>query len=104
MHVLEYLRQWRIGDYSVFDSVLTVIALLFLAPWLTKLCARFGVRVPVRNWYFLALPVSLVAHVLTGRYTPLTLQVLDPHGHVVVKIVMVALLALGLWGIKKIPA
>lgn len=104
MHILEYLRQWRIGDYSVFDSVMTVIALLFLAPWLTKLCARFGVRVPVRNWYFLALPASFLAHVLTGRYTPLTLQVLDPHGHVIAKIVIVVLLVAGIWGIKKMPA
>jgi|GEM_PF-3210061 len=102
--MLTYLRQWRIADYSVFDSVLTLVALVFLAPWLSRLCRRVGWIVPLRAWYFFALPVSLLAHVLTGRFTPLTLQFLDPSGHIFVKVFMIALLALGFVGVKKTSA
>lgn len=56
--------------------------------------------IPKKNWLFLTLPVGIIFHLLVGKITPLTKNVLDIHGHYFLKILILVLLVLGVRGIK----
>lgn len=99
---IEYLRQFRIGQYAVFDFAITFIGFYLLAPLLSKLFRKLKIEIPKRNWLFLALPIGFLTHLLFGRITPMTANLLDLHAHYLLKLVMLALLVLGLKDIKRV--
>ncbi|MFH2232258.1 MAG: hypothetical protein ABII13_03770 [Patescibacteria group bacterium] len=102
MFSIEYLRQFRIGSYAIFDFAVTFLGIYLLSPLLSKLFRKLRIDVPKRNWLYLALPISIVAHLLVGEITPMTKNFLDIHGHYILKILIVSLLVLGIKGIKII--
>ena len=102
MNTIDFLRQFRVGEYAIFDLVVSFLGVYLLSPLLTKLFAKFGIDIPKINWLFLTLPISVLIHVLFGRMTPMTRYFLDLHGHYLLKILILALLILGLRGIKII--
>jgi len=102
MNPIEYLRQFRIGGFAVFDLTVAFLGMLALSPLLSGLCKRLGIHVPKRNWVILTLPISVLVHVLVGSMTPLTKDVLDPSGHYMAKSIIVVCIFFGVTGIRRI--
>ena len=102
MNTIESLRQFRFGEYAIFDFAVTFIAIYLLSPLLSKLFLKLKVNIPKRSWLFLALPISIIAHLLVGNITPMTADFIDINGHYLLKILIIGLLALGMKDIKII--
>ncbi len=100
MITIEYLRQFRIGEYAVFDIVISFLGIYLLSPLLSKLFLKFRIEIPKRNWLFLTLPIGILVHLLTGNMTLMTKDFMDIHSHYVLKILILVLLILGIKGIK----
>lgn len=100
---LEFLRQFRIGGYAIFDLAVSFLALYLLAPLLSKLFLKIKLNIPKLNWLFLTLPISIVIHLLVGNITPMTKNFFDLNAHYVLKILILGSLYLGIRGVKIIP-
>lgn len=101
MNPIDHLRQFRVGGFAMFDFAAGFLGMLLLSPLLSWLAGKAGVRVPRRNWVILMLPISVLAHVLAKTFTPLTKDFLDPNGHHLVKLIVLACCVLGATGIKR---
>jgi hypothetical protein len=99
---LEVLRQFRLGEYAIFDLTVTFIGMALLAPLLSKLFLKFKIEIPKKNWIILALPIGILAHLLVGRLTPMTRNFLDLNSHYLLKVLIIGLSILGLRNIKKL--
>ena len=99
---IEYLRQFRLSGYAIFDFIAVFLGFLILAPLLSKLFLKLKLDVPKRNWIFLSLPISIPVHLLVGQITPMTRDFFNIHDHYILKIILITLLILGLKGIKLI--
>ena len=99
---IEYIRQFRLSGYAIFDFVAVFLGFCILAPLLSKLFLKFRLDIPKKNWFFLSLPMSIPIHLLVGQMTPMTRDFLDVKGHYLLKIIILSLLILGLRGIKKV--
>jgi hypothetical protein len=97
---LEFLRQFRIAEYAVFDFAVSFLGIYLLSSLLSKLFLKLKIDIPKRNWLYLTLPISILAHLLVGRITPMTANFLDLHDHYILKLLILALLILGIKGIK----
>jgi hypothetical protein len=97
---LEFLRQFRLYNYAIFDFVVSFLGIYLLSPFLSKMFLKIRIDIPKKNWLFLTLPLSIIIHILVGNITPMTRDFLDIHGHYVLKVVLFVLLILGLKGIK----
>ncbi|MEI6288784.1 MAG: hypothetical protein WCP18_04430 [bacterium] len=102
MNPIEFLRQFRLGGYAIFDFAVSFLGIYLLAPLLSKLFLKIGVDIPKNNWLFLTLPISIAIHLLVGKITPMTKNLIDLHGHYILKIIILGLLIFGLKGIKII--
>jgi len=100
MSTLEFLRQFRLLDYAIFDFVAAFLGIYLLAPLLSKLFLKIRLDIPKKNWMFLTLPIGTLTHILVGNITPMTRDVLDMSDHYILKIIMLALLFFGIRGIK----
>lgn len=98
---IEFLRQFRIFGYAIFDFVLTFVGVIVLYPLLKKVAQAVGLRIPLNGWLFLSVPLSIVAHILSGNFTPLTQQFLRTDGDYLVKIVILGLLIAGIRTVSK---
>lgn len=97
---LEFLRSFRIGEYAIFDLSTAFIGVLILSPLLSRIFLKFRIKIPILNWVFLTLPIGIATHLVIGRMTNMTRYFIDPSGHYLLKIIILALLILGLRGIK----
>ena len=100
MNTLEFLRQFRIGGYAIFDFAVSFLGIYLLSPLLSKLFLKLRLKIPKHNWLFLTLPISIIVHLLIGTMTPMTQNFLDINGHYILKIIILILLILGIRGIK----
>lgn len=98
---IEYLRQFKVSGYAVFDFAASFLVMFLLSPLLSGLARRAGWQVPRVNWVFLALPLGIAAHLAGGNLTPMTRDFMDPGGHYLVKAAVLFFLALGLSNIKR---
>ncbi|MFC1788183.1 hypothetical protein ACFLZY_03110 [Patescibacteria group bacterium] len=96
MKTIEYLRHFRIGEYAIFDFVVSFVAVFLLAPLLSLAFRKVGINIPKISWLYLTLPISIVTHLAVGTMTPMTQNFLNPHGHYILKLLIVVLLILGL--------
>lgn len=104
MTFFEFVRQYRIAGYALFDLGLSLLAAGLLSPLLSKGCEKIGLRVPRLSWIYAVLPVSVAAHLLFHASTPFTEQVVDPHGHFLQKTIVLVLFILAVKDIRTIPA
>ncbi len=106
MTSLEFLRQFRLGGYAIFDFVVAFVGIYLLSPLLSKIFKKIRINIPKRNWLFLTLPIGIITHLLIGNITPMTKYFIDLHGHYILKILILGLFIAGIKGIKienKIP-
>jgi len=99
---IEFLRQFRLGGYAIFDFIVAFLGIYLLSSLLSKLFLKLRINIPKKNWLYLTLPISIVAHLLVGKITPMTRNFIDIHDHYILKIVILILLFFGLKGIKII--
>ena len=99
---IEFLRQYKIAGFAIFDFAVSFIGVYLLAPLLSKLFGKLGIQIPKKNWLFLTIPLSVLIHVLVNQITPMTKEFLDPQGHYILKGVIIILLIFGLRGIKRV--
>ena len=100
MSTIEFLRQFRIGEYAVFDFAASFLGIFLLSPLLSRGCKKIGIIIKKINWLLLTLPLSILIHICVGKYTPMTKDFLDLSDHYILKIVMIWLLVAGLWWVK----
>lgn len=100
MTTIEFLRQYRIGEYAIFDFAISFIGIYLLSPLLSKLFLKIRINVPKINWLYLTIPLSIISHLLVGTITPMTRDFFDINGHYILKIIIISLLILGLKNIK----
>ena len=97
---IEFLRQFRLGEYAIFDFAVAFLGIYLLSPLLSKIFLKIRISIPKQNWLFLTLPISIVAHLLVGKMTPMTQNFIDIHGHYILKVIILLLLILGLTSIR----
>jgi hypothetical protein len=103
MLTVTFLRQFRIGEYAIFDFTVALLGLALLSPLLSWLCRKFfKLEVPKKNWVFLTLPIGIVTHLIIGPITPMTRDFIDLSGHYTLKVIILGLLVLGLMNTRKI--
>lgn len=99
---LEFIRQFRLGGYAIFDLVVSFLGIYLLSPLLSKLFLKIRISIPKINWVFLTLPLGIIVHLLSGKMTPMTKNFFDLHSNYLLKIIIIITLVLGLRGIKII--
>jgi hypothetical protein len=99
MITIEFLRQFRIYEYALFDIAVSFLGIFLLAPLLSKIFLKFGLEVPKISWIFLTLPLGILVHLLVGSFTPMTRNFIDPQGHYILKLLILSSL---IFGIKNI--
>lgn len=100
--IIIFLRQFRIGGFTVFDAAASFLGVYILSPLLTKLFRHIGLDIPRKSWLYLVLPIGILAHRLSGTATPMTREFFDPNGYYFLKLVILILLVLGFRGIRKV--
>ena len=85
MDILYFLRQYHIFDYAIFDLTASFVGIYFLAPMLSHMMRWFRLDIPRQSWLLFTLPIGILIHIMVGKYTPMTQDFLDLHGHWVLK-------------------
>lgn len=92
---IEFLRQYKIFGMAIFDFVVSYGGLLLLSPIIIKLLQKIHVQMTWVNIMWLVLPLSIIAHVLSGHHTPLTKMFLNPSDYYFVKILIIFMVYMG---------
>lgn len=96
MITLEYLRSFRISNFSVFDFASAYLGIYLLVPILNKIISPTHRQLTHWQWMLLVLPLSIIVHLATGNMTPLTKLAIDPYGGYLLKAFLIAMLYFGL--------
>jgi hypothetical protein len=99
MNIINYLRQFRIGPFTIFDFAISYIGIYFLSPYIIKLCAYFNIRITKINIMWLVLPASILTHIILKTYTPLTKMFLNISDYYFLKILIIYMIYAGLKGV-----
>lgn len=102
MITIEYLRQFRILNFAIFDFALSFLGIYLLSPLLGKLALKVGLIIPMSTWLYWTLPIGVLTHILTGNITPMTAQLLDPSSGYFVKLLVLTLIILGSINISRV--
>ena len=78
MFNIEYLRSFRVGEYAIFDFVVSFLGVYILSPLLVKLFLIFKISTSKKVWLYLTLPIGILAHLLSGQMTKMTEDFLNP--------------------------
>lgn len=98
--ILQDLRVYRMGPFSVPDTVGSYIIMCICAPLLVWISGKVGIKTTVMEWLALVLPLALSAHIIFGADTPFT-QMFLGEGFLIAKIVLVAMVVFGLKGFAQ---
>lgn len=102
MEIIEILRQYRIGPFTIFDTALAYGAIFLLAPLLTKLFLKINVSFSRTDWLWLTLPIAVIFHFVLQQHTPFMEMLLNPNDFYIAKIVLLLMLYMGLRK-KRLP-
>lgn len=100
MGFIEILRQYRIGPFTIFDTVTAYVGIFLVAPILSKLFSWVHISIPKTSWLWLTLPISVAVHFILHINTPFMKMFLDPNGSYIAKIVLLFMLLMGLKQIR----
>lgn len=98
---LEYLRQFRIGPFAIFDTVTSYVAVLVLSPLLSWLASKVNIAVPKVSWLWFTLPLAVVFHIIFLQSTPLMKILANPE-NLQFYIAIIILFAMTYMGFKEI--
>jgi len=101
MNIIDALRQYRMGPFAFFDFTAAYLGMLVVTPLLKKIFLRFHLLLPTVSVLWFVLPLSILVHILIGKYTALTTMFLDPTQYYTVKVIIIIMMAKGVMGIKK---
>ncbi|MFA7287083.1 MAG: hypothetical protein WC052_05475 [Patescibacteria group bacterium] len=101
MDYITLLRQFRIGQFALFDISLGYVGMLLLSPLLTKIFSKFHLHIPRATWLWWMFPISVVFHFVFRQSTPLMKALSQPEG-VLVAIILIAMILLGLRNCSRI--
>lgn len=79
MFSIEYLRQFKIGPFAIFDTVSAYLGILLLAPLLTWLFSKVNLKIPVVSWLWFTMPLSVIFHLLFRQTTPVIKILISPN-------------------------
>jgi ABC-type transport system involved in cytochrome c biogenesis permease component len=91
MNINEQLSKYRIDGYSVFHTILTFLGLLLISPITKKYF-----NIDWKQLFLLALPLTILSHVLFNIDSPLNDRFFNPTRHYAVKAVVIYLTYKGL--------
>lgn len=101
MNIITYLRQFRLFGFAIFDFTAAYVGIFLLSPVLTKLAKRLRLNLTTRHWLRLTLPIGVLVHLIFKIQTPLVEEVLDLHGHYLIKVILLVMIFMGLKDIRK---
>jgi len=102
MDTLEYLREFKIFGYAIFDLVISFWWIYLISERLSKLFLKIRIDIPKRNWLFLTLPIWILFHLIFWNITPMTRDLFDLNWFYLIKVLMIILLIFWLKGIKRV--
>jgi ABC-type enterochelin transport system permease subunit len=102
MNFIDFLRQFKIGPFAIFDTTLAYVGIFLVAPLLTKLFSRLQLRISRTAWLWLTLPIAVIFHLVFRQSTPFMKMFLDPNGFYIAKIILLFMLYMGLKNIRII--
>lgn len=100
MDFIGVLRQFRIGPFTIFDTLTAYIGIFLIAPLLTKLFSRLHLYISRTGWLWLTLPIGVIFHLVLHINTPFMKMLLNPSGDYLAKIVLLFMLYMGLRNIR----
>ena len=98
---IEYLRQFRMGPFTVFDTGTAYLGVLILAPLLTWITTKIRLKIPIISWLWFTLPLSVIFHMIFHQSTPLIKILVNPR-HFQFYIAIFILFAMTYMGFRKI--
>lgn len=104
MDYLSTVRQYRVGSFALFDTVVAYVGIFLLAPLLTKLFLKEYIAIPRASWMWLMLPISVVFHLIFSQNTPFMKMLVNPQQlqFYMATIMFFAMTYMGIRGIKKL--
>lgn len=100
---LQLLREkYRLGPFSVPDTLGSLIIVFLIAPFLSAGTRKLGVEVPRSSWLWLTVPVAELTHAFFRPDTVLFKMLMNQSGDYLVKIAFIAMIYLGVRGIHRI--
>lgn len=102
MLTIEYLRTFRFGPFTYFDTLGAFLGTALLAPLLTKLFKRLGYSIPFESWMWFVLPLGVIAHKAKGIDTPFTKMTFEGKNAALAVVLICALM--GLRKVKRMRA
>lgn len=100
MNLIQFLRQYKIGDFAIFDITTAFLGVWLISPLLSAGLEKVGLIVPITNWLWLTIPIGVLTHIALGISTPLTERLFDPSGFYLWKLALVGMIVMGLLNIK----
>jgi hypothetical protein len=79
MDILHILRQYKIGPFTIFDTVTAYVGIFLIAPLLTKIFSKIHINISRAGWLWLTLPISVIFHLIFRQNTPFMKILSDPH-------------------------
>jgi hypothetical protein len=101
MDVLNILRQYRIGPFTIFDTATAYLGIFLLSPLLSKLFYKLHINISRSGWLWLTLPISVIFHLVFRQNTPLMKILSDPFKFELY-LVLVVLFFMTYMGLRKI--
>ena len=80
MSTIDYLRSFRVGPFAVFDFAASFVAAYVIGEYM------FPNQTMALLWG--VIPLSILAHVLAGKMTPLARMVMEPNAYWVPKLIV----------------
>lgn len=98
---LEYIRQFRIGPFTIFDTVSAYLGILILAPLLEWLTSKINLKIPVISWMWFTMPLSVIFHIIFRQSTPV-IKILSSPSQFQFYVVIIILFTMTYMGFRKI--
>ncbi len=101
---IEYLRDFRVGPFTIFDTTIAFAGVLILSPILTWLASKAHLKVPTVTWLWFTIPVSVIFHAIFKQNTPLMKMLANPVQleFYIAIVVLVTMVYMGVRRISKI--
>ena len=101
MDYLQILRQFKIGPFAVFDTVIAYLGVFLIAPLLTKLFSKMNIIISRTGWMWLTLPISVLFHLVFRQNTPFMKTLLDQRYFFIPVIILIGMFYMAVKHSKK---